>query len=407
MRRRLLTLICVLLPVQAAIINLDAQNAQFSYHISNYQVQAFAQDVHGYLWIGTARGLNRYNGTSYSLFYAGSDPSLLNSNNVQALCLDSGGRLWTGTECGIGYYEGGRFHHYANAIYNPVSQILELDEDKILVMGKDGLISFRKDDIETPVDRFYDNGTSWVTGAAVSGTGDVWLPRVSNDSTYLDVLDGSLKRVEQFYLGQNLPVSNVVEKPVGSIWVATGRGIRRFDSRSRTPLPTPQPLASLVNGQDILFMLPYRDNNLLLGLAGNGIYSYNDVAGTVMHLIPEQHLTGKKYVCFVDRDNNIWLSDGESDIRFYADKRAYTHFSPAEQDSRLDGSILHLSFDREGFLWMLANHHICSMDTDTGEIVWTSPDEYEPWAGRRELGNKDAVRRNRQAPERADGYHRK
>ena len=379
MRKRLLTLICVLLPFQAVIIRMDAQNAQFSYHISNHEVQAFAQDERGYLWIGTAWGLNRYNGTNYSIYYAGSSPEQLNSNNVQALCLDSDGRLWTGTECGIGYYEGGRFYHYANAIYNPVSQILELDKDKILVMGKDGLISFSKDNIETTVDRFYDNGTSWVTNAAVSGTGDVWLPRISGDSTYVDVLDGSLKRVEQYYLGQDLPVIGVVEKPSGSVWVATGRGIRRYDSRSRTPLPTPQPLAELVKGQDILFMLPYRDNNLLIGLADNGIYSYNDIAGTVMHLIPEQHLTGRKYVCFVDRDNNIWLSDGESDIRFYAENRTYTHLSPAEQDPSLDGGITHLCFDREGYMWMLANHRICSMDTQTGDILWISPDRIEPW----------------------------
>ena len=66
----------------AGIFPASAQNAQFSYHISNHNIQAFAQDADGYVWMGTARGLNRYNGTNYAIFYAGSGEEELNSNNI-------------------------------------------------------------------------------------------------------------------------------------------------------------------------------------------------------------------------------------------------------------------------------------------------------------------------------------
>ena len=366
--------LCILLSCLAGLSFLHAQTAQFSYHISNHEVQAFAQDERGYIWIGTARGLNRYNGTNYSIFYAGNQPEDLNSDNVQALCMDSSGILWTGTECGIGYYEDGRFHHYANAIYNPVSQILELDTDKIVVMGKDGLISFRKDDINTAVDRFYDKGTSWIQGAAVSSSGDVWFPRQAEDSCFVTVLDGQLRRMEEFFLGCGTGVSALCERPTHTLWAATDKGLRCFDGRSRTSIPVPQALADLTGGRRILFLLPYKDNNLLVGIPEKGMFSYNTVAGTVTQVIPEQRLSAPEYICFVDRDDNIWLSDKESDIRFYADQRPYMHYSPLPDEEQAM-NLFRLAFDRDGFLWMCEGGRLFSMDPDTGEIIWSSDPE--------------------------------
>ena len=242
------------------ILPAAAQNAQFSSHISSSDIQAFAQDRDGYVWIGTSRGLNRYNGTNFATFYAASGPDALNSNNILSRTLDSSGRLWTGTEC-----------------------------------------TFRKDDINTPVARYYAPGMSWNDKALVSAGGDLWIPRISGDSTYVDVLDKGLRLLEEFRLGQGLPVVALAERPAHTIWMATGRGIRCFDGRSRTQIPTPQPLAELVAGGQILFLLPYKENNLLLGLAGKGMYSYNTQAGSVVQVVPEQHLTAPEYICFVDR----------------------------------------------------------------------------------------------------------
>jgi hypothetical protein len=41
----------------------DARNV--STEISNQHVTAFAEDSHGQIWIGTARGLNKYVGNTY------------------------------------------------------------------------------------------------------------------------------------------------------------------------------------------------------------------------------------------------------------------------------------------------------------------------------------------------------
>lgn len=350
----------------------EGSQAAFSSNLSSRDVQAFAQDAQGYIWMGTSHGLNRYNGTNYTTFLASSEEGALKSNNILSLTVDSRGRLWTGTECGIGYYEDGKFHHYSNVVYNPASQILELDENTVVGMGMDGPISFRKDDINTPVGRFFDAGASLVTHAAVSSNGILWLPRAAADSIFLDVLDHNLFRLKTFSLSMGHPVIGIAELPSNTIWVATERDIFCYNSLSRTSLRTPEKLSGLVDGKTILFLLPYRDSRLLLGLSGEGFFSYDISSGEVEHLVPEQKLPAKEYVCFVDKDNNIWLSDKHSEVYFYAARRPYTHLAPGGDSS--DGSdISHLAFDSEGFLWMCFQGHLCSMDPSTGNIKWKSP----------------------------------
>ncbi len=89
--------------------------------------------------------------------------------------------------------------------------------------------------------------------------------------------------------------------------------------------------------------------------------------GTVRHIIRQQTLSADSYVCFVDRDDRIWLSDKENPVRTYNPKGVYVHFNPQGED-RI-GEVSHLYFDNEGFLWMNMNGQICSMDPLTGEVV--------------------------------------
>jgi ligand-binding sensor domain-containing protein len=41
--------------------------------LSNNDITAVEQDVYGYLWIGTKKGLNRFDGNSFQQFYSDSN----------------------------------------------------------------------------------------------------------------------------------------------------------------------------------------------------------------------------------------------------------------------------------------------------------------------------------------------
>ena len=82
---------------------------EFSYHLSNNRINAIAQAPDGFLWFGTAHGLNRYSGENFLTWYASDQPGDLNNDLIYDICFDAEGVMWLATECGIIHYEDGGF----------------------------------------------------------------------------------------------------------------------------------------------------------------------------------------------------------------------------------------------------------------------------------------------------------
>ncbi|MCZ7555815.1 MAG: ATP-binding protein [Bacteroidia bacterium] len=70
--------------------------------LSQGLVKAIVQDKSGYLWFGTADGLNRYDGYRFVVYRPdGKDSSSLGSGRIVALAVDAANTLWIGTDEGI------------------------------------------------------------------------------------------------------------------------------------------------------------------------------------------------------------------------------------------------------------------------------------------------------------------
>lgn len=69
-------------------------------------ISCFLEDKEGFLWIGTANGLKRFDGDDFTIFKHEKDnPNSLSHSVVQSLCEDKLGRIWVGTGEGIGYFD--------------------------------------------------------------------------------------------------------------------------------------------------------------------------------------------------------------------------------------------------------------------------------------------------------------
>ena len=82
-------------------------------------IKALARDAEGYVWIGTADGLARYDGIGMRVWrHDPADPQGLPGNNVQALMVDAADRIWIAVEgAGISVLDARRqgFTHYRKA----------------------------------------------------------------------------------------------------------------------------------------------------------------------------------------------------------------------------------------------------------------------------------------------------
>lgn len=360
-------LIALMLMLSAGISS-SGQVAQFSYHISDNDIRAFAQDSKGYIWMGTANGLNRYNGTSYGIFTSGRDEQELANSNIRSLCMDSSGNLWIGTESGLSVMRDGHFYNLNEAIYNPVTDIQDLDSERILCMGKDGFIAFDKEDMSTR-ERYYEPGVSWLENVLTSESGDIWFTLEKTDSTLVCILDKDLNLIGRHMIGKNAEATSICETSPSTIWVSTKEnGVFCFDGRSRTRIPTPRGIERIHEEGDILFLVSEpKTNSLLVGLAGSGIKRYNIIGGTITSIIPSERLLGSDYTCFVDKDGNIWLSDRRDNFSFYAAQRTYESLLPASGTERL--SIARLGFDNDGLLWFRNGGKIMCVNPHTGDTI--------------------------------------
>ncbi|MGH8029239.1 MAG: ligand-binding sensor domain-containing protein, partial [Arenimonas sp.] len=73
--------------------------------LSQTSVRAMVQDRHGFVWVGTQDGLNRFDGNEFRVYRhgAGAAPSLP-GDLIRALAIDRQGVLWVGGTGGLSRY---------------------------------------------------------------------------------------------------------------------------------------------------------------------------------------------------------------------------------------------------------------------------------------------------------------
>ncbi|UCH98768.1 MAG: hypothetical protein JSV88_26780, partial [Candidatus Aminicenantes bacterium] len=76
-------------------------------------VTCFAQDLKGFIWLGTDNGLARFDGNDFKIFNKTNTEEIKN-NSITSLYVSADGTLWIGTNGGgIAVFKDNRFKHYS------------------------------------------------------------------------------------------------------------------------------------------------------------------------------------------------------------------------------------------------------------------------------------------------------
>ena len=98
---RILVFLLLLCPSSLAgreFIRFHTGNSDISYD----GINEIFQDSQGFVWIGTFKGLNRYDGTRFRVWYR--EDLGLASDFIHQIAEDRDGNLWIGTDAGVTCY---------------------------------------------------------------------------------------------------------------------------------------------------------------------------------------------------------------------------------------------------------------------------------------------------------------
>ncbi len=316
--------------------------------LSHNSAFALLQDHQGFLWIGTADGLNRYDGRSFQVFrHAPSDPGSLANSTVRTLHEDRDHRLWVGTGAGVNRFDRstGGFRRYA--IGSGV--FLEDSAGTMWVANDDGV--HRHDpgsDTFVRVGR-YPPGRESVTpwGFVESGGGSWVLHRNGALEAFSD--SGAVLRVDSLPYPESMAVG---KDAAGVPLIGSELGVHRLDLSGAPTVGDARPLSALGLTSRPLDRLVDRQGREWW--AGGGLARAPIPGATATPLWSGGGPGSLNTVWSLaeDSDGSVWAATLRGLLRFDAFPRAFGHsrarFDPGLHDEL--GPVMSLGIDLSGDL---------------------------------------------------------
>ena len=284
----------------------QAWRAPVEIEISNSTVNTLEQTSDGYLWLGTNRGLNRYNGVNYSVLYQG-DSLALSNDKIWCMSADTGNRLWVGTSSGINLVKDSKVIRRSSPQFDIISDIVNYDEDHLVCGGYEGLFIYDKNTEERRVifpDIRYPSHIYMTMDGKIIMSGKV-------EEADIHVLDKSFQLVRHFQLPGAKLCHGISQSQDGTIVFATDNGIVAYteDFRELPEWNKKLEEACGIRNPEVLFITEDKtDNNLAIGIAGGDIYTINTTSEEVAHGWYNISLSdANTATCLITKDN-LWLS---------------------------------------------------------------------------------------------------
>ena len=87
--------------------------------LSFLHITDFVKDSNGFIWFGTTKGLNRWDGYNYKHYYSDkNDTTTISSNRIQALHLSKNNLIWVGTSNGLNLFDP-KTEEFKHFLHNP------------------------------------------------------------------------------------------------------------------------------------------------------------------------------------------------------------------------------------------------------------------------------------------------
>ena len=308
-------------------------------------VQALLQTSDGYLWVGTAGGLARFDGARFTSFSAAEAPDMA-SQPVFGFMEDAQHNLWIGHSRGAALYRDGRFQTVISSALTAGRRVwafAQAADGAVWAATENGLLRWDKG-----ATKLYQQAdglpTNRLRSLAFDRAGVLWIG--TSGGGLVALADGRFSVLNPDKGFAHLQVRHVLADPERGVWAATaGGGLVHLDRdgpiRTYTVadgLPTDHLTALARDAQGALW----------IGSWGGGISRMSE--GRISTLSSTEGLAGNQiWSLGVDREGSVWVGTWVGGLNRLRN-RAFTVIGAAEGLSHDNvRAVLHA---RDGVSWV-------------------------------------------------------
>lgn len=326
--------------------------------LSNQRIKAFAEDSLGHIWIGTFRGLNRYNSLDFHQYFCTDSCIDLPDNQICNLFNDSNNRLWVATLNGIAiYYNNGHFLQIKNAAppsYQPL-QIIESKTKQIFVNYRNHL------------DKYDEESGELVTAMALTDRKDrsnIWCHFDRRNKLWvIDINNLRCYSPENHQLIDSIALSGTIKAHYmdtenDQLWLGGKNYLIIFDLRNRKMLQLPSFITNhpILTKANITNIYKYEDGYWLFNTSDHGLIVANssneriwkeDDPGYPFEL-PDFYIES----FFTDSNKNLWVGSYDKGLAIINRFQSVFNSNIALHSFIHRRSVYSLDYGNDTNLWM-------------------------------------------------------
>ncbi|MBI5471925.1 MAG: ATP-binding protein [Ignavibacteriae bacterium] len=380
--------------------------------LSHGGIYCILKDRQGFMWFGTAKGLNRYDGYGFRVFQEDpNDSNSLGGNLVYALLEDRDGFIWIGTVGeGLSRFDPvhEKFTRYTHTPGVPRSlsnnQVYALFQDHagaLWIGTRDGLDRF---DTRAKTFAHFDPETEERDDPIVNQVTAIYERAATPGVLWIGTWGGGLKRFDvatrtfrNYRHDPNNPntlshnsIRVIYEAPLlpNVLWICTeGGGLNRFDiaTESFKCYKTDPFDPNSLSHDAVRSIVQDRSGIIWVGTSGAGLNRFDPATETFVRYRHGPRWTSSLsndnvIAMFVDETGMHWLGTREGLNRFSAVKEnivLYQH--DADDSTSLSGNFLYsLHEDKSGILWISTGSGLNRFDPATETFTRYTCDPQNP-----------------------------
>lgn len=327
------------------LLQIDVK-AQEKFHISpqisNLQIRDIRQDSLGYIWIATARGVNRYNGYEYAqLFRNTSEPNAsIQSNRINRLHIDKKNNLWIATSRGVSQYDMAKNQviPYNNIENDDEYYAADLAEDKKgniwIATYNDGIFKIDPDKNQMeniPIIYRGKETPKYIRTLYIDNQNNLWIGYAGGSALGKYNIDGQTSELN--FLPKHTAINCITKFGETQLWIGTDQGVIAYNIRERktTQLPTSLRRQKELNASKInSITLIDNDNYIITSTRRAYKYCITTSEVTILSTGAKENNKNNDITCALkDNQGNLWL--GTVEQSFYKIKTSENIFDNLQE----------------------------------------------------------------------------